>query len=323
VSAPLSVERRIAVGELLDGAGPLQIAAEVFVPARVRAPATALFCTPGGAMNRHYFNLCSADAPGEFSFAAQLSARGFIVVALDPLGIGDSSRPADGFALTPDLLIEASTRAVSELRRELASGSLTGQPLDSLRCVGVGHSMGAMLTALQQARYGDYHALVLFGFGTQGLVSALSAEEQTFANDPAATRANIVRLARLRSPIPYPEISRTAQGKSLFAGDKADRRAVQALQAARAPLLVTPGLFSMIPGSVVPECARLDTPLLLAVGDRDIAGPPHQIPASFPGSRDVTLWVLPGTGHAHFLFDSRRELFARTPGWCEAALARH
>jgi pimeloyl-ACP methyl ester carboxylesterase len=96
---------------------------------------------------------------------------------------------------------------------------------------------------------------------------------------------------------------------------------VEALKAARAPLLVTPGLFSMIPGSTVPDCALIEVPLLLAVGDRDIAGPPQQIPASFPRSSDITLRVLPATGHCHFLFDSRRDLFARAAQWCEGALS--
>jgi pimeloyl-ACP methyl ester carboxylesterase len=78
----------------------------------------------------------------------------------------------------------------------------------------------------------------------------------------------------------------------------------------------------MIPGSSAPECARIDTPVFLAVGDRDIAGPPHQIPASFSGSRDVTLLVLPETGHCHFLFASRRGLFTRAQGWVEAVLRK-
>jgi len=79
-------------------------------------------------------------------------------------------------------------------------------------------------------------------------------------------------------------------------------------------------LFSMIPGSTAPECAQIDTPLLLGVGDRDIAGPPHEIPASFPASRDLTLLVLPATGHCHFVFDSRHGLFERVASWCEAIL---
>jgi len=317
VSVPAPLTRHIEVGELLPAAGMLRMAAEVFTPERARSPPLVLFCTPGGAMNRHYFDLRAAGSAAEFSFAAQLTATGCHVIALDPLGIGDSTRPADGHALTPDLLAQALATACAALRRELTEGTLTGQPVQGLRSVGVGHSLGAMLTAMAQAQHGGHDALMLFGFSPQGLTSALTPEEAAFANDPAATRAQLIRLARARSADPYPQIARSQQGRELFAGERADRRGVEAVQAARAPLLVTAGLFSMIPGSCAPECAQLATPLLLAAGDRDIAGVPHQLPASFPASRDITLLVLPETGHCHFLFDSRRGLFARAAQWCE------
>ena len=81
------------MGELLPGEGVLSVAADIFLPVDVPAAPVALFCLPGGGMNRAYFNLRGA---GGFSFAAHLAARGFIVVTLDHLGVGDSSRPQDG-----------------------------------------------------------------------------------------------------------------------------------------------------------------------------------------------------------------------------------
>jgi len=314
------LERRIEVGTLLAGEGPLSIATDVFLPSRMRSPPVALFCLPGGALARGYYHLRSEAAPEEFSFAAQMTARGFIVVTLDPLGVGGSSRPRDGFELTPDVLASANAIAVDVIRRDLLGGRITGQPLAQLDTIGVGHSMGAMLTAMQQARHRVHTGLMLFGFSTQGLLSALSAEEASFAGNAAGTRDNLVRLARRRGADPYPEIARSAQSKELFAGENADRRAVEALQQARSQLLLTAGLFSMIPESSAPECARIDVPVFLAVGDRDIAGPPHRIPASFPSSTDVTLLVLPKTGHCHFLFDSRWRLFERAVSWAEAIL---
>jgi len=311
------LSRRLDVGELLRDEGPLAIAADIFLPSRVAPSAPVLFCLPGGAMNRAYFDL---RGEGHFSFAADLAARGFIVVTLDHLGVGDSSRPADGFALTPDVLVEANALAMASLSRDLEHGHITGEPLGPRRSIGVGHSMGAMLTAMQQARYGRHAALVLFGFSTRGLTAALSAEELRFANDPAGTRANLIRLARLRGADPYPQIVRSAQSKDLFAGETADRRGVEALQRARSRLLLTAGLFSMIPGSCAPECAQVTVPVFLAVGDRDIAGVARQIPADYCASPDITLLVLPSTGHAHFLFDSRRQLFRRVAHWCEAVL---
>ena len=76
----------------------------------------------------------------------------------------------------------------------------------------------------------------------------------------------------------------------------------------------------MIPGSCAPECARVDVPVFLAFGDRDMAGPPEEVPANYPASPAVTLLVLTATGHAHFLFPGRGQLFERVTQWCEAVL---
>lgn len=309
------MECRVELGELLPGEGALRVVADIYMPPRLRSPPTALFCLPGGALTRGYYDL----RPDEFSFARSLMSRGFIVVTLDLLGVGGSSRPRDGFELTPDVLTKANAVAVDRICSDLRAGRLAGggQPLHELRTIGVGHSMGAMLTVMQQARECQHVGLMLFGYGTRGLAPALSAEEAVFADDPAGARQNVVRLARARSEDPYPVID-SSQGRGLFAGKGADRRGVEALQAARTELLVTAGLFAMIPGGSAPECARLEVPLLLAVGDQDIAGPPHEIPASFSKCPDVTLLVLPATGHCHFLFASRRHLFARAAHWLEA-----
>jgi alpha-beta hydrolase superfamily lysophospholipase len=317
VSAPPPHTRRIEVGELLPGEGTLSIAADIFMPARLRENPAVLFCLPGGGMNRAYFNL---QGEGEFSFAAHLTAHGFIVVTLDHLGVGESSAPADGHALTPDILTEANGIAMEAIRRELLAGALTGRALTQLPSIGVGHSMGAMLTALQQAGRPSHVALALFGFSNAGLLAALSPEEKRYCGDPAGLRENLVRLARLRDPNPYPQVRRSAQGTELFAGATADPRGVEALKPARSSLLLTAGVFSMVPGSCNPECARITVPVFLGLGDRDMAGPPHLIPANYPGSPDVTLQVLPSTGHAHFLFPGRRPLFERVTGWCEAML---
>ncbi len=313
MSAPPPLTRRIEVGELLPGEGVLSIAADIFMPTRLRAHPAVLFCLPGGGMNRAYFDL---KGEGDFSFAAHLTAHGYIVVTLDHLGVGDSSAPADGHALTPDVLTAANAIAMEALRGELRL--LTARA--HLPSIGVGHSMGAMLTALQQAHRPSHVALALFGFSNAGLIAALTPEEKRYCADPAGLRENLVRLSRLRDPNPYPQVRRSAQGTELFAGATADPRGVEALKPARSSLLLTAGVFSMVPGSCDAECARITVPVFLAVGDRDMAGPPHLIPANYPGSPDVTLQVLPSTGHAHFLFPGRRPLFERVTGWCEAML---
>src|SRR5581483_6258435 len=119
------VERRVEVGELLPAEGPLSVAASIYMPPRLRTPPTALFCLPGGALTRRYYDLQPNHATtDDFSFAVSLAARGFIVVTLDLLGVGGSSRPRDGFELTPDVLTTANTVAVDRICSDLLAGVL-------------------------------------------------------------------------------------------------------------------------------------------------------------------------------------------------------
>jgi pimeloyl-ACP methyl ester carboxylesterase len=149
----------------------------------------------------------------------------------------------------------------------------------------------------------------------------LSEEAKAIAHNPEAIRRNVVRLAQAFHAEPYPEVKPNGRGREIFGGG-ADPRAMNALRAVRDRLLATLSMFVIIPGSCAPEAARIDVPLLLAVGDRDMCGPPHHLPASFPGSSDVTLLCLANTGHSHFVFSSTSELFARLAHWVEPIGAR-
>ena len=312
------VQKKIAVGAPLPGEGELSIAVDIFVPPAMVSPAIVLFCQPGGALTKDYFNLRLDDGDYAFSFAQFMAARGFITITIDHLGIGASSKPRDGFALTPDVLIAANARVVIDVCKMLRAGTLaeTLPPLDEFVSIGVGHSMGAMLTAMQQARYRNYAAIALLGFSTNGLQEYLPEPAHPYINDAAGSRANIERIARAAGNDPYPQLA-IAEGSSAreIYGGGADRRAVAALATARSHLLAVAGTFSMIPGSTSPDCASIEVPVFLGIGDRDICGPTHAVPASFSASHDVTLLILPQTGHSHFLFVSCARLYARLADW--------
>jgi len=172
------------------------------------------------------------------------------------------------------------------------------------------------MIVMQQAQFHSYDAVVLFGFGPVGMLEVLSQEAAAMANDPPAIRANVIRLARAFHGEPYPEVKPNGRGRDIFGGG-ADARAMRALRTVQDRLLATVSMFALIPGSSAPEAARIKVPLLLVVGDRDMCGPPHQLPASFPGSTDVTLLCLPNTGHSHFVFPSTSPLFARLTLWAD------
>jgi pimeloyl-ACP methyl ester carboxylesterase len=317
-----TITLRIDTGLSLPGGTPLHVAVEVRAPRQASlGPApVVLVCLPGGGMNRRYWDLRpNGDAASDlsFSFAQQMAGRGFIVVLLDHLGVGESDRPEDGYALTPDLIVRANQAAVEQVLGKLRAGSLLSSlpPLPDLVSIGVGHSMGAMLTLQQQAMFRTHAGLALLGFSTRGMPDYLIPEAKQLSADTAAVRAELVRLAKATFQEPYPEVKPSPQSNAIFAGNSADPRGVEAIKAARDKMLPVPAFMSMLPGNVAPEAAQIEVPLFLALGERDIAGPPHQVPAAFPKSRDLSLHILPETGHSHFLFPARTGLYNRLGGW--------
>lgn len=321
-----SVSLRIDTGVAVPGGTPLHVAIEVRAPrqASLGAAPVVLVCQPGGGMNRRYWDLMPGNGSGgdaandiSFSFARQMAGRGFIVVYLDHPAVGESDRPEDGYALTPDVVVRADQAAVAQVLSSLRAGSLMPElpPLPDLVAIGVGHSMGAMTTLLQQAMFKPYAGLALLGFSTRGMPEYVSPEVKELAQDPPKVRAELERLARATFQVPYPEVKPSPQSNSIFAGSTADPRGVEAIKVARDKMLPMLAYLSMIPGNVAPEAAQIEVPLFLALGERDIAGPPHQVPAAFPKSRDLSLHILPETGHSHFLFPARTGLFNRLGGW--------
>jgi len=331
-TVPESVVMRIDTGvRVPDEPRPLSVAVEMFLPtAPAKAPA-ALFCLSGGNMNRHYWNLQS-EGDDSFSFARQMAQRGFIVITLDYPGLGESDQPADGYALTTDVLVQVCARVREVLVEWLHTGRLPsavipapdystrGQaaagiqfsPLPTLKTIGIGHSMGAMLTVVQQATHPQHAAIALLGFSTRGLPEYLPAAAR--AMDTATARAQVVELAKKTFVVPYPVI-RGGGNTQLYGSESVDPRGVQAIKRASEHILPVPAFQSMLPGNVAAEAAQIEVPLFLGIGERDMVGPPQDVPAAFPKARGVHLQVLPQTGHSHFLFASRVQLFDGLAQW--------
>src|SRR5262249_3998850 len=80
---------------------PSLVRGTVFVPpsADGGSPSGILVAVPGGTYTRDYWNLVVPGHSG-YSFADYFARRGHVVIALDNLGTGASSRPRDGDLLT-------------------------------------------------------------------------------------------------------------------------------------------------------------------------------------------------------------------------------
>jgi pimeloyl-ACP methyl ester carboxylesterase len=326
VAAPVTL--KLDAGVALAGENALQIAVDLFAPPAGVTPHALLWCLPGGNMNRRYYDLIPPaededEADTSFSFARTLAAHGCVVASVDYLGLGGSSKPDDGWLCTPDTLTAINRHVHEILLAKLRDGSAHPRlgALPKLVSIGVGHSMGSMMTILQQAAHAPHAALVLLGFSTRGLPEYLPPQLKGF-DDPLAARPLLVDVAkRMYGGQPFPVIHTARAGNSeLFGSRKADPNGVAALKAATDCMLPVPATLSMVPGNVAPEAATIAVPVFLGVGARDMVGPVHQVPGAFTASMDLTLLVLPETGHSHFLFATRALLFRRIAQWLGAVV---
>jgi len=307
-----------------DGQPLARMAVDLFIPKHWAAQPLLLVCLAGGGMNRHYFNLEAAGDAASYSFAAAMCAAGYAVALVDHPGIGDSEGPIDGYELTAAVVAQRHAEVCQQLLVGLQQGSLIDAvtAIPKLRSVGVGHSMGGLLTTYQQALHANHVGLVLLGFSTQGLPAYLSpAVQARLATDRAAVMAeHVAHARRMFGADPYPRIQPSRDGKVLYAGANAELPGLLALKPCLAPLLPVPAYHAMLPGNVAEQAAHVRVPVFFGVGENDMTGPAERVGEAFLLAATQHLEVLPATGHNHFVFATRHRLFAAISQWLARAL---
>ena len=302
-----------------DGVAVLE--ADVFSPdpAGLGPGPAVVVCLPGGGMSRRYFDLDVPPQVGAYSMARHLAGLGMVVVTVDHPGVGGSDRPEDGYALTAETVAEVDGHVTRLVLSGLRAGTLVADlpPLPGLRPVGLGHSMGAYVTVVQQARRRSYERLVLLGFTGGGLPSFLTEEELRYSGDPEGVRLAIADLVKARFRNPLPGGATSTSTSTLLVRGEQPPEVLAGLGAASAPLLALIGFTTMIPGAASDVLADIDVPVFLGVGGLDITGEPRLIPSELPACGDITLFVLEGSGHNHNVDADRTRLWDRIAGWAQ------
>jgi alpha-beta hydrolase superfamily lysophospholipase len=297
-----------------DGVGELAIAATLYAPAEVdEQDLRVLVCWPGGSYGRDYWNIHLPGRDG-YSFAEHMTARGFVVIAADPLGVGDSGRPEDGTVCTYDALADAAHGAVQLVRDRLTDGTLVAHlpPIAAPRILGVGHSMGGGLVVLQQARWGSYDAIGVLGYTHGAKARAVPS------GDDAARRATAVQQAKGfwadQWEARYGVVDK-APHQDWLNGPDAPADIVAADNANAVTWAAEPYIEALHVGYTAAYAARVTAPVMVAFGEFDIAERPRDEAAFYEHSDDITLFVLAGSYHCHNFQDSRARLWDRLGAW--------
>jgi len=287
--------------DVSDVVGEHASLAATYYPPRGPAEAGAVFvCLPGGTYSREYWDLRIAGHGG-YSFADFATENGYAVLTIDPLGTGESSKPARDFDFTD--IAAALAHAVAALPEAIG---------DHAPPVAVAHSLGGYLAITQQALFSSYAGLAVFGCTNQH-VAPLNLDAAFIAR--AATPQGRTALAReilsvLREP--YFDGPREHM-QSWFHLDDVPVDVANA----DAAVSVVPRVFgtAMIPGVVAEQAARIDVPVLIGYGSVDVSPDPRAEAGLYGSCPDITTVLLAGSAHCHNMSSSRHRLWRRLLAW--------
>ena len=278
-----------------------EIAATVYVPAPLAlASGSNMFVLlPGAGYGRGYFNL---PVPGG-SQAMYHAGRGNIVVAIDPLGVGDSSVAEGASAASATATLNA---AVDHITAGLRAGTLLQGvgPVAFGAAVAAGQSLGGHLLVATQAEYDTFKGIALLGSSMAGTRfplpnggSTSSPAEADFghvfhwgeipAADPTVAPTDLTGLIGVDAAIGLP----VRNGDAPWASRSIPSYVTELTEASKA------------------KAGEIEGFVLVAAGERDVTAPIEEEAATFTSAKGVDTFVLAEAAHMHNFSETREQLW--------------
>jgi hypothetical protein len=323
----------VDVGRLNGVPGPtLQIAASVFMPpdSAIGASPTVIFAVPGGGYSKGYFDM---EFPGHqnYSEACYHRSHGFIFVACDHIGVGASSMP-DPLSIDFAMLGDCYDAAVRGICDKLRTGSLMPDraAIASLTRIGIGQSMGGIVTILAQGRRSTFDAIGVLGASAIHTVlpqrDARAREACIAAHvQPRGSAVDLDSVARSSHsiadfvyPFHFEDVPQDILQADIGGGYPLRRSPVPPFASATIPPCA---VTMMSPGCVAPEAAAVRVPVFIGVGERDTCPEPRAEPRAYANSSDVSVYVVPRMAHMHNFASTRQLLWDRIEHWARGIAA--
>ena len=336
-----SAEVDIDVSEAAGLGEPAHIRVYVRLPSPEVLPDRPILCFAqhGGGYNRYYwdFTLDGDVGGGQATWHAD---RGWIFASIDHLGCGDSSLH-DPARLTYPTVTRAYDAAVRELIDRLRRGAVAdGFPkISDPICLGIGQSRGASTTVVQQARYGTFDGVGVLGYSAIHTYPkprpgrpAFPIPFYTRDADPAEPVAVNQELLKRQQAAEADYLTRVGSDEDLapyqwcFHYDDEDQEMVLRdmidfpnrtgnlpIWASKERMGLT--LQTLSPGNISAEAASILTPVLVCMGERDVADNPWAEPNAYRNSESVDLYVCHRMGHMHNFASTRELLWSRIALW--------
>lgn len=325
-------ELRIDVTDSIAASTPQIIAATLYFPDDLSAAErqVVIFASPGGGYSQHYFNM-QFDGHEGYSEAEYHTARGIIFIAMDHLGVGEST-----LDLKDKLSIEQAAASndafVQAVLAQLKAGVLCAGLLALANpfTVGIGQSMGGGVTIVMQSRHATFDAIAALGKSALHTVLPqptfeLFEVQKSIFHFTRATPLEELSIELTSKQIPdfvYP-FHWPEEPEDIIAADMAGgypmRQKAPRFGSATTPLYAV-GMSS--PGYLTPDAARITVPVLVAGGERDVMPDVRREPTAFLNSDDISVFVVPRMAHMHNFAPTRQQLWQRVADWAEMQARR-
>ncbi|MFT3930949.1 MAG: alpha/beta fold hydrolase [Spongiibacteraceae bacterium] len=291
----------------ITGGERIAISAWLFFPddiTKLHAKPTVMTLVHGGSYDKRYFH-CEIPGHTDYSAAQYLAELGNIVLVPDLLGVGDSAKAANQKKATRHIVALANHAADIECYRRLKEGRLHSSlpAFDTFTKVGVGHSMGGMQIITQQAEHKTYDGVMILGFTTIGVHFSINGN----------------RVPAKVTPLDAPIADYTEGGRAYlhetFHWDDIPPEIIAFDDSLEVPTPSTIGLSALRSREIAKDAARIETPVFVCMGERDVSPDAHAETANYKHSRDVTLHILVRSGHCHNFASTRHILWNRMHDW--------
>ncbi len=281
----LDVTPSLGLGE------PANVAATLHCPAALpEGPVDLLFAVHGGGYRRSYWHPVFADET--YSFARWFTDRGKAVLAIDMVGMGESSRPEPERRLSRAGIAAAHASALNQVIERL------GRPVN---VTGIGHSMGGMMLITQAAAHPAFDRIAVLGWANEPMVLGDSDAGVLHAGLPSSGYISTPREAM----------------RALFYAPDVPLHIIEADEAQGSATPATLGRDALTPGIVHDAARIIEVPVLIVQSEVDTSPNPEREIPYFSSSPDVELQIVEQAGHCQNFAGSRVKHWEMLEDWMQ------
>jgi alpha-beta hydrolase superfamily lysophospholipase len=286
-----STDMMIDVTSAVDIGEPVHIAATLHLPEEMAGNQLDLiFAVHGGGYHRAYWNPQFADE--SYNFARFFTDRGKAVLAIDMLGMGQSSAPEPESKIDRAKIAAAHAAALAHCVTELGC---------AVSVTGLGHSMGGLMIITQAATHQGLNRVAVLGWSNQPMVLG--------DTDVASLQAGLIPSGYLATP-------RKPMRKLFYWPDVP----IELIEADEADGSTTPaclGRDALTPGIVHDASAQIGVPVLIVQSEIDTSPAPEREAEYFSRSPSVELQILENAAHCQNFATNRNLHWTQVNDWID------